>query len=158
MIGLPGGAGVKGQKGEPGDSPDISAHRIAFSVRRTTASTSSSSDDTPLAFEEVETMLPGTNFNLATGEFTCAVPGTYVFMFSLLKYSYNGHVDLHLRRNSEWVASSFTPTDGQISGSALLVLQMGDTVYLTMRGKVWSESVQHYTTFSGFLLFADIAR
>ncbi|XP_022110738.1 complement C1q and tumor necrosis factor-related protein 9-like [Acanthaster planci] len=153
--GLHGGDGAKGQKGEPGESPDVSTHRVAFTVRRTTSSDVSSSDNTPLAFQEAETLLPGTIFDLATGTFTCDVPGTYMFMFYVLRYSASAHTDVHLRKNSEWIVSSFTPTDGQASGGALLGLQRGDTVYLTVRGGAWSESVQHYTSFSGFLLFAN---
>ncbi|XP_022099679.1 complement C1q tumor necrosis factor-related protein 3-like [Acanthaster planci] len=153
--GLPGEAGIKGQKGEAGESPDASTHRVAFTVRRTTSSDISTSDNTRLAFEEAETLLPGTSFDLATGTFACDVPGTYAFMFYVLTNSDSSFIDVHLRKNDEWIVSSYSPTDGQASGGALLGLQSGDTVYLTMRGRAWSESVQHYTSFSGFLLFAN---
>ncbi|XP_022111194.1 complement C1q subcomponent subunit B-like, partial [Acanthaster planci] len=72
--GLPGEAGVKGQKGDPGETPNVSSHRVAFTARRTTNSATSTSGNTRLPFDETETLLPGTSFDLATGTFTCDVP------------------------------------------------------------------------------------
>ncbi|XP_038077243.1 complement C1q subcomponent subunit B-like [Patiria miniata] len=41
---------------------------------------------------------------------------------------------------------------GQLSGSAVLSLQRGDTVYVTMHGRA---NGGNYTSFSGFLLFPE---
>ncbi|XP_038077201.1 complement C1q and tumor necrosis factor-related protein 9-like [Patiria miniata] len=78
LVGPTGKNGVKGQKGEPGESPDD--RRVAFTV-------------------ETKTLLPGTNFDLETGTFTCSVPGTYVFTFSVSKYTPSSNLAVHLRKN-----------------------------------------------------------
>ncbi|XP_038076893.1 complement C1q subcomponent subunit B-like [Patiria miniata] len=156
--GLVGTIGVKGQKGEPGETPDDSNQRVAFTVVRTSSSDTSSSHDTRLPFQETETLLPGTSFDLETGAFTCSVPGTYVFMFSAFKYRPSGDLAVHLRKNTDWVVSGRSDDPGneeQVSGSAVLVLQRGDTVYLTMSGKVFSHSTYRWTSFSGFLLYPE---
>ncbi|XP_038079342.1 collagen alpha-1(X) chain-like, partial [Patiria miniata] len=157
--GLPGFAGgtgktgVKGQKGEPEETPDDSNQRVAFTVVRTSGSDESSSHDTRLPFQQTETLLPGTSFDLETGTFTCSVPGTYVFTFSVLKYSNSGGLYIHLVKNNYHVITTqgISNQRGQFSGSAVLALQQGDTVYLTMYGRAYSHPTSHYTSFSGFL-------
>ncbi|XP_038079074.1 complement C1q and tumor necrosis factor-related protein 9-like, partial [Patiria miniata] len=155
VVGPTGETGVKGQKGEPGETPDDSNQRVAFTVVRTSSSDTSARDDTRLPFQETETLLPGTSFDLETATFTCGVPGTYVFMFSV--YKYPGTLTVHLRKNGDAVVgggSSYSSHNDQVSGSAVVVLQRGDTIYLTMRGKAYSNS-NHYTSFSGFLLYPE---
>ncbi|XP_022105862.1 uncharacterized protein LOC110987437 [Acanthaster planci] len=158
--GNPGAAGVKGQKGEPGDIPENSGHQVAFTVTRTTASEISTSDDTRLPFQQIQTLLPGTSFDLATGTFTCNVPGTYVFMFSVLKDSSSSYIRVHVRKNNDMVVAGYSGSSSQyeqVSGSAVLVLQQGDTVHLTFNGKAFSNPTYQYwyTSFSGFLLYAQ---
>ncbi|XP_022110015.1 complement C1q subcomponent subunit B-like [Acanthaster planci] len=156
LIGANGELGAKGQKGEPGETPDKSTNRVAFTVTRMSRSHSSTNHNTQLPFELAEVILPGTSFDLATGTFTCDVPGTYVFTFSVGKYGGNS-LNVHLRKNDDWVVSGLSTDSGpneQVSGSAVLLLQQGDLVYLTMLGRAWSTSY-HYTSFSGFLLYAD---
>ncbi|XP_038076173.1 collagen alpha-1(X) chain-like [Patiria miniata] len=159
LVGAAGQAGVKGQKGEPGETPDESNQRVAFTVVRTSNSDKSTSHDTRLPFQQTETLLQGTSFNLETGTFTCTVPGTYVFMFSVCKdYDTSITAYIHLRKNNDWVASGQsydTSSHEQMSGSAVLVLQRADTVYLTFRGSALSDSTYHYTSFSGFLLYPE---
>ncbi|XP_038078913.1 collagen alpha-1(X) chain-like [Patiria miniata] len=157
FVGRIGEIGVKGQKGEPGETPDDSNQRVAFTVTRTSSSDTSSSQDTRLPFQQTETLLPGTSFDLETGTFTCSVPGTYVFTFSVLKYSNGGSLYIHLVKNNSKVISTYGTSNqrGQLSGSAVLVLQRGDTVYVTMYGKAQGDPTYHYTSFSGFLLFSE---
>ncbi|XP_038076580.1 collagen alpha-1(X) chain-like [Patiria miniata] len=157
FVGGTGETGVKGQKGEPGETPDDSNQRVAFTVVRTSGSDTSTSHETRLPFQQAETLLPGTSFDLETGTFTCSVPGTYVFTFSVLKNSNSGYLDIHLVKNNHKVITTYGETGqrGQLSGSALMVLQRGDTVYLTMSGRAYSASTYHYTSFSGFLLFSE---
>ncbi|XP_038077268.1 complement C1q subcomponent subunit B-like [Patiria miniata] len=158
LLGATGQTGVKGQKGEPGETPDDSNQRVAFTVVRTSDFTSSRSD-TRLPFQETETLLPGTSFNLDTGTFTCSVLGTYVFTFSVRKYSSSNFIDVSLRKNNDKVVviTSHDESDqrGQLSGSAVLILQQGDTVYITIYGRVWSHHTEHFTSFSGFLLYLE---
>ncbi|XP_022097774.1 complement C1q subcomponent subunit C-like [Acanthaster planci] len=157
LDGATGEVGVKGQKGEPGETPDNSAYRVAFTVTRTSDSDTSDSQDTRLPFELAKTLLPGTIFDLTTGTFTCNVPGTYVFTFSVGKY-YLDDLYVHLRKNGDRVVSAIS-TDSQIdelvSGSAVLILQRADSVYLSIQGKAVSWSNYPYTSFSGFLLYPD---
>ncbi|XP_038079313.1 collagen alpha-1(X) chain-like [Patiria miniata] len=157
FVGGTGETGVKGQKGEPGETPDDSKQRVAFTVVRTSHSDASTSHDTRLPFQQAETLLLGTSFDLETGTFTCSVPGTYVFTFSVLKYDNNGYLYIHLVKNNDKVISTHGTSGqrGQFSGSAAMVLQRGDTVYLTMYGRAHSGSTYHYTSFSGFLLFSE---
>ncbi|XP_038077241.1 collagen alpha-1(X) chain-like [Patiria miniata] len=157
FVGGSGETGVKGQKGEPGETPDNSNQRVAFTVVRTIHSDTSTSHDTRLPFQQAETLLPGTSFDLETGTFTCSVPGTYVFTFSVLKYSNSGTLFIHLVKNNYHVISTHSTSNqlGQLSGSAVLVLQRGDSVYVTMYGRAQSSSTFHYTSFSGFLLFSE---
>ncbi|XP_038077229.1 complement C1q and tumor necrosis factor-related protein 9-like [Patiria miniata] len=152
-----GETGVKGQKGEPGETSDDSNQRVAFTVVRTSNSDTSSSHDTRLPFQEAKTLLPGTSFDLETGTFTCSVPGTYVFTFSVLKHANSGEVHIHLVKNDYKAITTYgQPSQrGQMSGSAVLVLKRGDTVYLTMRGRVYGDSTYDYTSFSGFLLYSE---
>ncbi|XP_038077240.1 complement C1q tumor necrosis factor-related protein 3-like, partial [Patiria miniata] len=149
---IPGIPGL--QKGQPGETPDDSNQRVAFTVVRTSHSDTSTSHHTRLPFQQAETLLPGTSFDLETGTFTCSVPGIYVFTFSVLKYSNSDVLYIHLVKNNSKVISTYCHSNqrGQLSGSAVLVLQRGDTVYLTMYGRVRSFSTEHYTSFSGFLL------
>ncbi|XP_038044150.1 complement C1q subcomponent subunit B-like [Patiria miniata] len=157
VVGGTGESGVKGQKGEPGETPDDSNQRVAFTVVRTSDSDTSTSHDTRLPFQQAETLLPGTSFDLETGTFTCSVPGTYVFTFSVLKYSNSDYLFIHLVKNDYKVITTVDPSNqqGQLSGSAVMVLQRGDTVYLTMVDRARSDSTYHYTSFSGFLLFSE---
>ncbi|XP_038079091.1 collagen alpha-1(X) chain-like [Patiria miniata] len=157
LVGAVGQAGVKGQKGEPGQTPDDSNQRVAFTVVRTSSSDESTSVDTRLPFQQTETLLPGTTFDLETGTFTCSVPGTYVFMFSVLKNSNSGSFNIHLVKNNHKVISTYGQANqrGQLSGSAVLVLQRGDTVHVTMYGRAYSDSTYKYTSFSGFLLYPE---
>ncbi|XP_038077263.1 collagen alpha-1(X) chain-like [Patiria miniata] len=58
-------------------------------------------------------------------------------------------------KNEDTVVSAHSNDSGpyeQVSGNMVLVLQQGDTVYLTMFGTAYSD-VSHYTSFSGFLLY-----
>ena len=99
LQGMKGDPGVKGEKGERGETADDSNQRVAFTVVRTSDSAESNSYTTRLPFEETQTLLPGTSFDLQTATFTCSVPGTYVFMFSALKHDSSSRLYVHLRKN-----------------------------------------------------------
>ncbi|XP_038044165.1 collagen alpha-1(X) chain-like [Patiria miniata] len=157
IVGRIGETGVKGQKGEPGERPDDSNQRVAFTVVRVSSSVTSTSRDTRLPFQETETLLPGTSFDLETGTFTCRVPGTYVFTFSVLQYTSSTILYIHLKKNNDWVVTGYSgdsASQEQVSGSAVLVLHREDTVYLTIHGQAGSGSY-HHTSFSGFLLYPE---
>ncbi|XP_022110945.1 collagen alpha-1(X) chain-like [Acanthaster planci] len=132
LVGAIGEAGIKGQKGEPGETPDNLTKRVAFTVTRVTVLDTSAIGYTRLPFEKADTLLPVTNFDLATGTFTCIVPGAHLFLFSVIKHSSVSGLWVHLRKNDGWVvsvSSSGSRNYEQVSGRAVLALQRGDTVY-----------------------------
>ncbi|XP_022110018.1 complement C1q subcomponent subunit B-like [Acanthaster planci] len=158
-VGAVGEVGVKGQKGQPGDTADISLHQVAFTVTRTSHSDPFTSHNTRLPFDQIETLVSGTSFDLATGTFTCNVPGTYVFTFSVCKYNHSGNLWVHLRKNEYFVVTGFSSVSSvnvQVSGSAVLILHQGDSVYLTMSGRTNSYTREHTASFSGFLLYTQL--
>ncbi|XP_022099672.1 complement C1q and tumor necrosis factor-related protein 9A-like [Acanthaster planci] len=152
-----GASGVKGQKGELGEAGEaLETPRVAFTVTRTTSSAASSSYNTRLQFQETETLLPGTSFDLESGAFSCNVSGTYVFMFSVRKQNPSSDLHVKLWKNGVVIVTGVSTDSShyeQVSGSAVLVLQQGDSVYVTMKGTAYSDS-DHETSFSGFLLYA----
>ncbi|XP_038077254.1 complement C1q subcomponent subunit C-like [Patiria miniata] len=157
LVGATGQTGVKGQKGEPRETPDDSNQPVAFTVTRSSASDVSTDINTRLPFQHAATLLPGTSFDLETGTFTCSVPGTYVFMFSVCKYRSSSELFVQLRKNGDMVVSGYNTDSSHwesLSGSMVLVLQRRDTVYLTMRGRTGGTS-GHDTSFSGFLLYPE---
>ena len=146
--------GVSGEKGRQGQAGQ-SRRPIQFTVRRTSAF-SSSLDTTRLPFSEFVTASPDTTIlDLNTGTFTAPRTGFYVFMFSALKSDDVEYVRLHLNKNGEEVVSVHTVSPGnydQLSGSAVVELESGDTVFLTMFGSVQSGKTYKYTVFSGFII------
>ncbi|XP_038077258.1 caprin-2-like [Patiria miniata] len=88
--------------------------------------------------KQTATLLPGTSFDLETGTFTCSVSGTYVFMFSMSKYPSSSSLYVLLRKNDDPVITGLSRASHwqPMSGSAVLVLQQGDTVYLTMSDSI----------------------
>ncbi|XP_038077246.1 caprin-2-like [Patiria miniata] len=113
-------------------------------------------DGIGLPGKHTATLLPGTSFELETGTFTCSVSGTFVFMFSMNKSSSSSSLYVQLRKNDDVVVSGYSRASHyeQVSGSAVLFLQQGDTVYLTMSGNVGG-AANHATSFSGFLLYPE---
>ena len=147
LAGATGGIGLKGEKGNRGEAP--TSHRVAFTMQRTSSYESSSW--TRMPFSSTLALAPGTNISLETGTFTCSIPGTYVFMFSLTKYP-GKLLEVYLKKNAgyfAYVISSRSDEWEQVSSSALVVLQDEDEVYLQVYGKVYP----NYGTFSGFLLY-----
>ncbi|XP_038076225.1 C1q-related factor-like [Patiria miniata] len=156
-VGVTGPKGDEGKKGEPGETSHCCTQQIAFNAVRTSDSDTSTSGDTRMPFQETKTLLPGTSFDLQIGTFTCNVSGTYVFMFAACKHPSSSSLSVYLRKNGDWIANGYSNDSSHyelVSGSAVLVLRRGDTVYLTYRGRAHSNS-NHDITFSGFLLYPE---
>ncbi|XP_038077266.1 complement C1q subcomponent subunit B-like [Patiria miniata] len=71
-------------------------------------------------------------------------------------FTVTSSLHVQLRKNDDVVVSGYG-TGGHwqpMSGSAVLVLQQGDTVYLTMSGRVGG-AANHDTSFSGFILYPE---
>ncbi|XP_071805223.1 uncharacterized protein [Asterias amurensis] len=157
--GLPGMNGLKGERGEPGpagqtgEAGECSTRRSAFIAVRNTGFSHPSEWD-PLPFDELLFSEEGTDFNLNNGTFTCNVPGVYVFMFSVLKTHTGSLLYVQLRKNGNKIVVGHVNAAGyhQVSNSAVIPLHHGDQVHLAVYGEVDGAS-DHYTSFTGFLLY-----
>ena len=75
-------------------------------------------------------------------------------MFSVTKFG-GGTFFVHLVKNNDRIVSGYSADDKEsVSGSTILYLQPGDTVYLTMKGRI-IQSPYFLNSFSGFLLYED---
>ena len=153
--GQPGPIGPKGNKG---DSPQI--RQSAFSVYKTSGQ-SGNADDV-LTFDTEQTNV-GSHYSMETHKFTCQVPGTYVFMFSIgIAILQDNNPYVTLVKDGEHVAGTFARdlssqnNYNQLSSMAVLQLAAGNDVWVDFgrSGYVYSDS-SRLTSFSGFLLYAN---
>lgn len=165
--GYQGDIGEEGEMGPPGaQGPQAGnynpaatiIHRSAFSVVRTL--NTYPPVNMKVVFQNTITNTPG-DFDLATGTFTCRVPGVYYFVF----HAYS-KVSMCLRLRSQVVSDStlgFCDYNGRRTGQ---VLTGGVVLQLNQGQHVWMESFMdrqgHVVTadtqekqiiFNGFLLF-----
>ncbi|XP_061563948.1 C1q-related factor-like [Cololabis saira] len=169
--GPPGEPGPPGPRGPPGDSVDIVRTGILGAVSTTTYNT------TPrvafyaglrnpqegydiLRFDDVVTNIGG-NFEGATGKFTCKIPGTYFFIYNVLMRGGDGtSMWADLIKNGLVRASAIAQDQDQsydyASNSVILHLDAGDEVFIKLDGgKAHGGNSNKYSTFSGFILYAD---
>ncbi|EPY72725.1 protein HP-25 1 precursor-like protein [Camelus ferus] len=110
-------------------------------------------DFQPIVFQEALYNCPG-HFDLATGVFTCHVPGVYHFGFDIA-LSQNV-VKVGLLRNATQIRDKQAEAkDGHehASGSSILQLEKGDRVWLeSMLDKEESGKGTIQTVFYGFLI------
>uniref|UniRef100_A0A8C2X4S0 Complement C1q like 1 n=1 Tax=Cyclopterus lumpus TaxID=8103 RepID=A0A8C2X4S0_CYCLU len=167
--GPPGEPGPPGPKGPPGDGVDIVRTGILGLGGRGAVSTTTY-NTTPrvaffaglrnpqegydiLRFDDVVTNIGG-NFEGATGKFTCKIPGTYFFIYNVLMRGGDVCPNTHI------VASAIAQDQDQsydyASNSAILHLDAGDEVFIKLDGgKAHGGNSNKYSTFSGFILYAD---
>ncbi|KAK6471554.1 complement C1q-like protein 3 [Huso huso] len=113
--------------------------------------------DTNLVYKKVFTNI-GNCYNPSTGIFTVMVKGVYYFRFS----AYNDgtpNTNAAMFKNSERIVSIWDTVgednEDSASNGAVLELQVGDSVYISLHAqRVVYDDINHYNTFSGFLLFA----
>ncbi|XP_054899255.1 C1q-related factor-like [Poeciliopsis prolifica] len=169
--GPPGEPGPPGPKGPPGDSGDIVRTGILGAVSTTTYNT------TPrvafyaglrnpqegydiLRFDDVVTNIGG-NYEGKTGKFTCKIPGTYFFIYNVLMRGGDGtSMWADLIKNNQVRASAIAQDQDQsydyASNSVILHLDAGDEVFIKLDGgKAHGGNSNKYSTFSGFILYAD---
>uniref|UniRef100_A0A1A8HF00 Complement component 1, q subcomponent-like 1 n=2 Tax=Nothobranchius korthausae TaxID=1143690 RepID=A0A1A8HF00_9TELE len=169
--GPPGEPGPPGPRGPPGDSGDFVRTGILGAVSTTTYNT------TPrvafyaglrnpqegydiLRFDDVVTNVGG-SFEGATGKFTCKVPGTYFFIYNVLMRGGDGtSMWADLIKNGLVRASAIAQDNDQCydyaSNSVILHLDAGDQVFVKLDGgKAHGGNSNKYSTFSGFILYAD---
>ena len=151
-MGLQGDPGVRGQKGEKGKQ--INPIQVsAFSAVRSTSFISSSANQV-LPFEQVHTNV-GDDFDAASGQFTCEVPGLYLFTYGIGTYSQSALVCLY--KNSVKITCVHRVPLDQIevtTNAAILQLSAGDEVKLQCpySGRSIYSNSNLYTSFSGTIL------
>ncbi|CAJ1056972.1 complement C1q tumor necrosis factor-related protein 4 [Xyrichtys novacula] len=147
-------------KGQSSDQP-----RSAFSVARTSTLMGQSSrhqDKPPLSFD-VEYVNIGGHFNKTSGLFTCYIPGTYFFAFTVGKHPRKAVSVKLMTGKGEVQAMVFDEDTSKRremqSQSLLLSLRKGESVWLYSqqdeRYAVYSNQGR-YTTFSGFLVYPEM--
>ncbi|XP_006207223.2 protein HP-25 homolog 1-like [Vicugna pacos] len=151
LPGLPGVPGARGKTGLPGEVEKCpSLPQSAFSVK---LNGSFPGPSRPIVFQEALYNHPG-HFDLATGVFTCHVPGVYHFGFDIA-LSQNV-VKVGLLRNATQIRDKQAEAkDGHeyVSGSSILQLEKGDRVWLeSMLDKEESGKGMIQTVFYGFLI------
>ncbi|XP_030584296.1 complement C1q subcomponent subunit B-like [Archocentrus centrarchus] len=154
--GLPGPDGFSGQPGEKGRPFNPSSQQKSFFSYKRLISTAPEMD-TPIIFNgailpDLDKQLQG---ELLTNETTyvCSVKGVYFFSYHI---SARSKVCLKLEKNGETHSETCDQADGFLvtSGSAVLELEVGDTVALKVTRHnyiVEPRSTSH--TFTGFLIF-----
>uniref|UniRef100_A0A672JVR2 Complement C1q like 1 n=1 Tax=Sinocyclocheilus grahami TaxID=75366 RepID=A0A672JVR2_SINGR len=107
-----------------------------------------------LKFDDVVTNL-GNNYDGTLGKFICSVPGTYFFIYHV---SDGDAADIC--KNIHWLLLAIAQDADQnydyASNSVILHLDAGDEVYIKLDGgKAHGGNNNKYSTFSGFILYAD---
>ncbi|XP_077870545.1 caprin-2-like [Saccoglossus kowalevskii] len=156
-IGQPGKAGPQGPLGPKGDTGSQAGNQrqSAFSATRVTAMLTVESN-TPVTFDTTRTNI-GNDFDGVTGKFTCSIPGTYVFMYSIRKNFGGGRTYVNLMLNNEILVSVWDDDNAHdmLGNQAIVQLEANDEVWLRLwAGYSLHSNENRYTTFSGFLLYA----
>ncbi|KAM6216465.1 protein HP-25 homolog 1-like [Rhynchocyon petersi] len=149
--GPPGSPGLMGLPGLPGfiqQCPSMS--QSAFAVKLSGALLEPSK---PIVFQEALYNHQG-HFDLATGVFTCTVPGVYNFGFDITLFE--NAVKVGLIKNKIQVRdkeAEAKDSHEQVSGISILQLEKGDKVWLESKlDKAKSEKGTTQVMFYGFLL------
>ncbi|XP_012674544.2 C1q-related factor-like [Clupea harengus] len=177
--GPPGEPGPPGPMGPPGERGDSDADRTGIlmlggrtgGIGTTTYSTvprvafyaglrNPQEGYDILKFDDIVTNL-GSNYDGASGKFVCKIPGTYYFTYNVLMRGGDGtSMWADLLKNGQVRASSIAQDQDQsydyASNSAVLHLDAGDEVFIKLDGgKAHGGNSNKYSTFTGFILFAD---
>ncbi|XP_070541794.1 complement C1q subcomponent subunit C-like [Ptychodera flava] len=174
-LGPPGQSGLNGQKGEPGltgmgtvsaaswSAPAVKVPtsvlnqpKSAFTAVRTSDLTGHADRGKDVTFDTMITNVGG-HFDGTTGRFTCAINGTYYFIFHI---AHNRDTQVLLVKNNERQVSvhgdAGNTTRESYSNSAVLQLIVGDQVWLKLGSRhSLTSNTEKLTSFSGFLLFAE---
>lgn len=140
-----------------GPSPGSSELRSAFSAARTTPLEGTS--EMAVTFDKVYVNIGG-DFDAATGQFRCRVPGAYFFSFTAGKAPHKSLSVMLVRNRDEVQALAFDEqrrpgARRAASQSAMLQLDYGDTVWLRLHGAPQYALGASGATFSGYLVYAD---
>ena len=163
LQGMTGSSGDPGLKGDMGVVP--AGQRSAFSFGKSYRQTGSQGDVLTFDFEQTNI---GGHFNLTSNKFTCQIPGTYVFMFTIATASYSEGPLVDLVKDGGTIVRAAvrnTNTDStgnlfmQSSQSMVVQLAVGNAVWIMFAGhraqEIYSDDRMYYTNFSGFLLYCE---
>ncbi|KAL0966259.1 hypothetical protein UPYG_G00293070 [Umbra pygmaea] len=113
-----------------------------------------------LKFDDVVTNL-GNHYDPTTGKFTSSIPGIYFFVYHVLMRGGDGtSMWADLCKNNQVRASAIAQDADQnydyASNSVVLHLEPGDEIYIKLDGgKAHGGNNNKYSTFSGFIVYAD---
>ncbi|XP_077989609.1 uncharacterized protein LOC144443891 [Glandiceps talaboti] len=129
---------------------------VAFTAVRTSDLTGHADRGKDVTFDTIITNVGG-HFDQTTGRFTCAINGTYFFIFHI---AHVRDTQVILVKNSERQVSvhgdAGNTTRESYSNSAVLQLVVGDQVWLKLGSRhALTSNTEKLTSFSGFLLFAE---
>ncbi|XP_077372815.1 complement C1q-like protein 3b [Festucalex cinctus] len=169
--GPPGPAGPPGERGAPGAPGPPGASGPTGAISAATYNTvpkiafyaglkKQHEGYEVLKFDDVVTNL-GNHYDPATGKFTCSIPGIYYFTYHVLMRGGDGtSMWADLCKNNQVRASAIAQDADQnydyASNSVVLHLEPGDEIYIKLDGgKAHGGNNNKYSTFSGFMLYAD---
>ena len=151
-----GGYGTKGKFGENG-AEVLGASGLEMPAFTALVTTPFPPVGAPIIFDKL--LYNGRqNYNPQTGLFTCDMPGIYYFAYHI--HCKGANIWVALMRNNEPVMYTYDEYKkgylDQASGSAVLPLQPGDTVYIQMPSDqasgLYAGQYVH-SSFSGYLLY-----
>uniref|UniRef100_A0A8C6TU99 Complement component 1, q subcomponent-like 3b n=1 Tax=Neogobius melanostomus TaxID=47308 RepID=A0A8C6TU99_9GOBI len=162
--GPPGEPGPPGPAGPPGDRGDLAISTATYNTIPRVAFYAGLKNPHEgyeiLKFDDVVTNL-GNNYDGVSGKFICSIPGTYFFIYHVLMRGGDGtSMWADLCKNGQVRASAIAQDADQnydyASNSVILHLDAGDEVYIKLDGgKAHGGNNNKYSTFSGFILYAD---
>uniref|UniRef100_A0A8C6WUR6 C1q domain-containing protein n=1 Tax=Neogobius melanostomus TaxID=47308 RepID=A0A8C6WUR6_9GOBI len=108
-----------------------------------------------LKFDDVVTNL-GNHYDPTSGKFTCSIPGIYYFTYHVLMRGGDGTSMWATCVRASAIAQDADQNYDYASNSAVLHLEPGDEVYIKLDGgKAHGGNNNKYSTFSGFIIYAD---
>ncbi|CAH2318595.1 complement C1q subcomponent subunit C [Pelobates cultripes] len=156
-MGAPGPSGDKGVMGVRGDSGmpgnPKRDHQSAFTVARTTIQFPQKNE--PIIFNK-EISNDHKDYNVATGKFTCQIPGLYYFVYHA-SLSSNLCVSLYVGEERKVSFCDHKTNEHQVSsGGSLVQLTKDQEVWLAANDYNGMIGVSdHNSVFSGFLVFPE---
>ncbi|XP_033758891.1 macrophage receptor MARCO-like [Pecten maximus] len=153
--GSKGQKGHAGLKGEPG--VNVVQHQIAFHAELGDDMVQILDDQHINMQDDIFTI--GGGYDRNTGVFVSPVDGVYLFSVTVL-VNRHGHVEVELKRNGDTILDLYAEAvDENESGSNMVLVHLhaNDKVWVQVHDRYYDPSSMidnHFTTFTGFLLYA----